>query len=292
MHLFLQEQAVHPPKLIIIEGIPGSGKTSTAQNAADWLRGQGREARLFLEGDVNHPADFESVACLEADAFRDLLGRFPDQQTGLAAQAQAGPDGRVLIRFGRLDNPPEALRSILSAQDVYNLPEADFMAVTLARWQDFAAAAAREEAVYVFECCLLQNQLTTLMAVHDTPPERSQTQMAQIGRAIAPLNPLVIYLEPPSLRAALERVAGERPAAWLAFVTAYTAGQAWGQHRGLSGKAGMIAFYEARRDLEKEIFAGLFPGGLWIEQAGADWGATTARVQECLAGAFGRGNSL
>ena len=281
---------MHSPKLVMIEGIPGSGKTSMARAAADWLGARGFDARLFLEGNMEHPADFESVACLSAGQFAGLRERFPGWRDALDALERTTPDGEVLIRFGKLTDPPADLQSTLSAHDVYNLPEVDFMRVTLARWREFSAAAAKEDGVYVFECCLLQNQTTTLMAVHDTPPERMTAHLSAIASAIAPLNPLVIYLEPPSVRAALERVAAERPPAWLAFVTAFTCWQAWGARRakrGLQGFEGMVAFYEARRDLEKALFAGLFPRGLWIEGAGADWDQTSTRVNAYLADAFG-----
>ena len=50
-------------KLILVEGLPGSGKTTTAVFVADWLKEHGMETAVFLEGSLDHPADFESVAC-------------------------------------------------------------------------------------------------------------------------------------------------------------------------------------------------------------------------------------
>jgi DNA polymerase III delta prime subunit len=48
-------------RLYIFEGVPGSGKTTSAK----WLKSRlGEIAKLFLEGDPEHPADYESVACL------------------------------------------------------------------------------------------------------------------------------------------------------------------------------------------------------------------------------------
>jgi thymidylate kinase len=52
-------------KLIVVEGIPGSGKTTTANFIKELLDERNISNQLFLEGDLNHPADFESVACLD-----------------------------------------------------------------------------------------------------------------------------------------------------------------------------------------------------------------------------------
>ena len=269
-------------KLVIIEGIPGSGKTSTARFAARWLEERGLHPRLHLEGDVDHLADFESVACLGAAQYASLCRQFPGWKSTLDALARPRADGEIWLSFGKLDNPPAELRAALSAQDVYNQPEADFLRLSRERWAEFAAQAGQGEEVYVFECCLLQNQLTTLMAVHDTPPARIAAHLRAIAADLAPLRPLLVYLDPPDVRAVLRRAAAERPAGWLEFVVHYTAGQAWGRARGLNGLEGMLDFYAARRDLEKELFPGLFPGGLWLEHAGEDWPATTRQVERAL----------
>jgi len=42
-------------KLILVEGLPGSGKTSTARYVKQLLDEQNIANRLFLEGDLEHP---------------------------------------------------------------------------------------------------------------------------------------------------------------------------------------------------------------------------------------------
>ena len=43
------------PRLILIEGMIGSGKTTTAGHLADWLARRGEDARAFDEGAADHP---------------------------------------------------------------------------------------------------------------------------------------------------------------------------------------------------------------------------------------------
>ena len=43
------------PRLILIEGMIGSGKTTTAGRLGDWLSGRGEDVRTFDEGAADHP---------------------------------------------------------------------------------------------------------------------------------------------------------------------------------------------------------------------------------------------
>jgi len=43
------------PRLILIEGMIGSGKTTTARYLADWLSRHGEDVRAFDEGAADHP---------------------------------------------------------------------------------------------------------------------------------------------------------------------------------------------------------------------------------------------
>ena len=43
------------PRLILVEGMIGSGKTTTAGYLADWLSRRGEDVRAFDEGAADHP---------------------------------------------------------------------------------------------------------------------------------------------------------------------------------------------------------------------------------------------
>jgi hypothetical protein len=96
---------------------------------------------------------------------------------------------------------------------------------------------------------------------------------------------VLIYLDPPSVRVTLEKIAAERPREWLDFVIAYIAGQTWGKARGLGGFDGMVRFYETRRDLEKTLFPSLQAlrfNTLWLDDAGLDWQTDHQRIRTFL----------
>lgn len=60
-------------KLILVEGLPGSGKTTTSKLVQKILSERGLEPKLFVEGDIDHPADFESVACLTEQEYKEII---------------------------------------------------------------------------------------------------------------------------------------------------------------------------------------------------------------------------
>ena len=244
-------------KLILIEGIPGSGKTSAARFIRDWLEERGQRPALFLEGDWHHPADYESVACLIETEYAELLAQFPDQVDFLAHHAwQEG--GEWFFRYHELqyehgNHRPAALFETLARFEIYELPADRHRRLLLKSWQKFAARAASEDLVYVFECCFLQNPTTTLLAWHNLPETAVRHHILSLAQAIGPLQPKLIYLARQDVAATLEFSRAERPKGWIDFLIWYLTEQEYGQAHGLRGFEGVIDFYAMRQALELDI---------------------------------------
>ena len=143
-------------QLIIVEGIPGSGKTSVAQFIAAWLAARGFEHALYLEGDWKHPADFESVAGLSADQYEELSARFPQQAALLDQQVTVRGSDYFLsyrqIEYEYGEQVPSALIQALARYEIYELPIGEFRRLLLQRWQSFTDLAVQENRIYIFEC--------------------------------------------------------------------------------------------------------------------------------------------
>lgn len=68
------------PRIIFVDGLPGSGKSTTAQRLSLHLRRQGHAARWVFEHETPHPV-------FEESAMRALREQHPDADPGLFSQA-------------------------------------------------------------------------------------------------------------------------------------------------------------------------------------------------------------
>ena len=116
-------------KLILVEGIPGSGKTSTAR----FIQGLLDEAQvpnaLYLEGDLDHPADYEGIAWMPGQELEAYL-----QQSGLRRAMiepyawVEGEDGFIAYRKlerNHQEAVPQEMIHFLAQHDVYEVSTAD-----------------------------------------------------------------------------------------------------------------------------------------------------------------------
>ena len=113
-------------QLILVEGLPGSGKSTIAQMISNILIQRGLRIQLFQEGDLNHPADYEGVAFFTVDEFGDLLDAHQACRDILESRAIAYRNG-YLIPYRKIKEelgeafPDHTVQEIFS-RDIYELP--------------------------------------------------------------------------------------------------------------------------------------------------------------------------
>jgi hypothetical protein len=69
-----------PISLVLIEGLPGTGKTPTARFLQDALRERGLTCRAYLEGDADNPI---AIGAIGPD-LAGVISRYPDKQDVLS----------------------------------------------------------------------------------------------------------------------------------------------------------------------------------------------------------------
>lgn len=248
-------------KLIMVEGLPGFGKSTTSRMIYDILTERNIETRLVMEGDVDHPADYEGTACLTEEEFGRLLqaaGSFKE----ILIERTAKKGSWNLIPYQKLKNEygtsfPDDLYHSLSKQDIYELPLDLNRRFITERWEAFAEQALQEPAVMIFECCFIQNPVTVGMVKYDAPDDQVMDYVLGLEKAILGLNPVLFYIEQDNLEYAFRKAIRERPGAWSTGFIHYYTQQGYSKQRGLEGVEGTLEVLEARRRLEYRILDSL-----------------------------------
>ena len=154
---FTERKMYMKTNLIIVEGLPGSGKSTTAAMIADELNKKGKKVICVDEGVGEHPADYADYD-------------FPDFETE-----------RTKI---------------------------------LEKWRSFTEKSDKNT-VYVFNCIFLQNPMCETMMRFGMDETASQNYISEISEIIKPLNPVIIYIDQPDVKKAIDHVIDERGNDWL-----------------------------------------------------------------------------
>jgi hypothetical protein len=279
-------------KLIIVEGLPGSGKTTLAAFVKDLLDEKGFSNRLYCEGDLDHPADFESVAHFTRPDYESFLSHYASYRQLLEQNVTINGDDYFLgyrnLKLGDGQIIPDTLMIELAKHDVYETPLAGtYCRLASKRWQEFVERAVRTEEVSIFECCLLQNPLTVLLGKHNIPVPDAIRYIYVVTKMIQPLKPILIYLWQKDTRMALERVARERPQKWKEYLIAYFTTQEWGKANRAYGFDGVIAFYEMMKRVELDLLNQLDIVRLLVENENCDWVESQKAITTFINTVFG-----
>lgn len=237
-------------RLYIVEGLPCSGKSSTAAFIAETLRRRGQAVRCVDEGTGDHPADYEF---------------------------HAYEDGRIIPLA---DCSPEEQQRLLPCKIYDGLPWETEAPLMLDKWRQFV----REDdgnTTFVFNCVLLQNPMCETMMRFNLPEAESAAHIRRIAEIILPLDPVVIYLRTGDIAGRIRATAAERPG-WLEAVIPYHTEGGYGRSVGAEGFAGYVACLEERQRRELRILDSLPLRSIVLDDPCLDWAAARAGLADRL----------
>ena len=212
-------------RLWLIEGLPGSGKSTFAERLRDK-----RNGKFYSEVDASHPVDMHDVYWVEE---KPSTGRILDE-------IEKG----WLVRY---DGDERA------GTDVYELPFALHTRIMCERWRRYVQKVEREEQDVIFECALLQNPFTIGMVSQDVPLADMEAYVQEVADILKPIDPMVVYLALNDVARIFPIVSDERPIEWQGgFVEYYTSG-AYGVNHSREGVVGTIEILVERQRRELEL---------------------------------------
>ncbi len=150
-------------QLILVEGLPGSGKTTFAKKIEGWCRGRGVEVKLYTEGQV-HPADLAWSARIPMAQYEKVLEQYAslreDIEKNTVVEGEFAITAYTQVRTSQIDYYEE-----MAAFEVYNGRVSDdvFLNVHYDRWSEFGRAAKAGKGLHIFECAFMQNHVEELL---------------------------------------------------------------------------------------------------------------------------------
>ncbi|HEX6888092.1 MAG TPA: hypothetical protein VF143_08295, partial [Candidatus Nanopelagicales bacterium] len=188
-----------PPhhRLVLVEGIPGAGKTTTATRLAALLRDRAVPAVVHLEGQPN-PADLAWQWWLPGEEFAQVLASHPQAADELRRCAWVGSTG-VAIAYTQVDPAAAgptwpALAAQLADHEPFDgrLSADRFVDLLVTRWSELGRSAP--PGVTILEAAFLQDTLVELLLWAEWDLDRIVPALRRLADAVAPLAPLVVRL--------------------------------------------------------------------------------------------------
>ncbi|CAM2977103.1 adenylyl-sulfate kinase [Paenibacillus taichungensis] len=275
-------------KLILIEGLPGSGKSTIAKMVSEILTEQGKRVQLIQEGNLDHPADYDGVAFYSAEEFRALVDAHKAYKHILESKATAYQDGflipyrKMKEEFG-VDFPDYVVQEIFN-KDIYELPFEQNVKLITEKWRSFTESviSADDDSITIFECCFIQNPLTIGMVKTNQSREENVQYVLELERIVQPLNPLLIYIHQEDLAHTFNKAIHERPKEWSAGFVQYYTNQGWGLAKGYHGVEGTVKVLQARKELETEIYQLLKMDKHWLDNSEYNRAACQEELEKIL----------
>lgn len=268
-------------RLILVEGIPGSGKTTISKKIRDYLIDRGFDVELYNEGD-SHPVDLAWNALLTKEEYKRLINNNKEYENVLKENSIFEED-YVIVAYTKLglNKDQNELMKYFEAHEVYDgrVSLDIFKEIHLRRWRRFGQEMKKEkDKITIFECAFFQNHINELLAVHEKDIHYIILYLKEFIETVLDLNPKLIYLNQTSVRNTLDRVAKERVSEnkevypdWIDLVIEYFKNSNYGKSNKVNDFDDVVQYFKKRQDIELKAIENLSINSFLIDNSNYDW---------------------
>jgi len=248
-------------KLILVEGLPGAGKTTISKTIKQIFHKQNIKSKLFLEGEIDQPADYESVAFLNEKEYEETIKKHPENSEIIKKITQKNKKGFLLNYKEEIDyfirEENKDVFEKIKEKDIYELPLELHQELILEKWDEFSKKLKNEDEIYIIECSFIQNPITYSLIREGASEKEVMKYIKKIEDRIISSNPLLIYIEQDDYEKVFKNAVEERPVEWKNFFINYYTNQGYGKENNKKGLKGTIEVLKKRQDIEQKILNNL-----------------------------------
>ena len=184
-------------RLILLEGLPGTGKTTNAYKLFEQLVRNNRDVRWLHEVSQPHPLLFFSESCLTKEEYRLFSEKYPEAAEMLdsIAEIRASTVGIDYLTAARRMPGQEntAWYQELLQYNAMNFPLDRYEPAALEKWEAFVNAALQRGTIYISDSSIFQYQIFTYL-LNGAEYPRLESFVHRIMNLLRPLHPALIYL--------------------------------------------------------------------------------------------------
>ena len=272
-------------KLIMIEGIPGSGKSTFAQKIEEFYTKHNLKANLYNEGSF-HPADLAWNAYIPVEKLDSILAPYQSFHGEIDKHTHI-EDDYAIVSYTQVKTENESFFKDMESREVYDnrVPFEVFDSLHRKRWSYFCQQAEIKDELTIFECAFLQNHISELMLIQLADIDMMKQHFNSLIQTVIPLSPILVYLSQANVRETIERVAAQRfseHGSWIDGFTHYMENTPYGKLHQIHGFDDVVKCLEKRKEAELEIIKALPIHTIVLENKNYDWDTLWKNLEDKL----------
>lgn len=252
-------------RLLLVEGLPGTGKTTTTQRLSEHFTSKDEKVITLFEGDGQMPCDFYETAGIPADEFDAFRAQHPETTDDLWGIALRTTNyvylrldrcsGFIADVFRKWDMGDERNRQVRVDQ---------YISCALERLDHWVASNIDNENTAIIDSGFLQNPINELL-FRGASNDEVCAFVQSVAQKLGPLNPMCVYLRRESAQAAIAFAKQAKGAAWSARVDL------------MLKELGCPNLFERRFELENKLLP-CIPHTI-CQVVGCDWADVDRQIQ-------------
>ena len=207
-------------QLILVEGLPGTGKTTAAQKLFNRLSSKGEAVSVFFEGDERIPCDFYEMAGIPINEFDTVHAR----HSKIAEELWAISMRTVNYVYLRLDKCPDFVADNFRKWDMgdehnQQINIQHYISCALERLDYWVSLNIDVDNTVIMDSGFLQNPVNELL-FRKASNDEVRSYIRSISEKLAPLNPLCLYLKRENAQIAISFAKQAKGPGWSSRIDA------------------------------------------------------------------------